>query len=72
MARAGRGRIALWTLTDSYRLVLAGRDDLYGELWSDAIATLARAQARNELRTAMAKRARTSASRCAASPTAPA
>jgi hypothetical protein len=42
----GRGRIALWTLTDSYRLVLAGRDDLHGELWSRALATLARPQAR--------------------------
>lgn len=40
----GRGRVAVWVLTDSYRLVLAGRSDVYGELWSDAIATLARAQ----------------------------
>jgi hypothetical protein len=42
----GRGRMAVWTVTDSYRLVLAGRDDLHGEVWSEAIATLARAQAR--------------------------
>jgi hypothetical protein len=41
----GRGRIAVWALTDTYRLVLAGRDDLHGETWSDAAATLARAQA---------------------------
>ncbi|HWJ04384.1 MAG TPA: hypothetical protein VNS57_01185, partial [Steroidobacteraceae bacterium] len=41
---SGRGRIALWTLTDSFRLVLAGRDDLHGELWSRAIGTVARAQ----------------------------
>ncbi|MFC3551946.1 carboxypeptidase regulatory-like domain-containing protein [Lysobacter cavernae] len=40
----GRGRIAVSTLTDSYRLVLAGRDDLHGELWSTVFATLARAQ----------------------------
>lgn len=40
----GRGRIGLWPLTDSYRLVLEGRDDLHAELWSDAFATLARAQ----------------------------
>lgn len=45
----GRGRVALWAPTDTYQLVLAGRDDLYGELWSDAFATLARAQSRNEL-----------------------
>ena len=42
----GRGRVAVWTLTDSYRLVLAGRSDVYGELWSEAIATLARARPR--------------------------
>lgn len=41
---SGRGRIALWPLTDSYRLVLAGRDDLHGELWSRALGTVARAQ----------------------------
>ncbi len=40
----GRGRIAVWPLTDSFRLSLSGRDDLYGALWSDAFATLARAQ----------------------------
>ncbi|KGQ19357.1 hypothetical protein LF41_3007 [Lysobacter dokdonensis DS-58] len=41
----GRGRIAVWSLTDTYRLVLAGREDLHAETWSHAIATLARAQA---------------------------
>ncbi|UHQ18773.1 hypothetical protein LVB87_11330 [Lysobacter sp. KIS68-7] len=40
----GRGRVAVWPLTDTYRLVLAGRDDLHAETWSDALATLARAQ----------------------------
>jgi hypothetical protein len=40
----GRGRVAIWPLTDSFRLSLSGRDDLYGALWSDAFATLARAQ----------------------------
>ncbi len=40
----GRGRVAVWTLTDSYRLVLAGRGDRYGELWSGVLAALARAQ----------------------------
>lgn len=41
----GRGRIGLWTLADSYRLVLAGRRDMHGELWSAALATLARTHA---------------------------
>lgn len=40
----GRGRVAVWSLTDSFRLSLSGRDDLYGALWSDAFGTLARAQ----------------------------
>lgn len=40
----GRGRVAVWPLTDSFRLSLSGRDDLYGALWSVAFATLARAQ----------------------------
>lgn len=38
----GRGRIGVWTLLDSHRLVLAGRGDLHGELWAEAAATLAR------------------------------
>lgn len=41
----GRGRVALWTLTDSFRLALAGRGDLHARIWSDAFATVARAQA---------------------------
>lgn len=41
----GRGRIAVWTLTDSFRLTLTGHADRYGELWSEALATLARPQA---------------------------
>lgn len=45
----GRGRVAVWTLADTYRLVLAGRDDLHGALWSDAIATVARARPRATL-----------------------
>lgn len=45
----GRGRIAVWALADSYRLVLAGRGDLHGELWSAALATLARAQPRRDV-----------------------
>jgi len=41
----GRGRIALWTLADTYRLVLAGRDDLHAEAWSTALTTIARPRA---------------------------
>lgn len=45
----GRGRIALWTLADTHRLVLAGRDDLHGALWSEAVATVARPRTRPTL-----------------------
>lgn len=41
----GRGRLALWTLTDSFRLTLAGRSDLHAQLWNDALAAVARARA---------------------------
>lgn len=40
----GRGRVGVWLVGDSYRLALAGRDDVYGELWSGALATLSRTQ----------------------------
>jgi len=40
----GRGRIGVTTLSDSYRLVLAGHDDLHGDVWSEAFTTLARSQ----------------------------
>lgn len=39
----GRGRVALLPVTDSYRLVLAGRDDRHAELWSGVLASVARA-----------------------------
>lgn len=42
----GRGRIAVWTLSDSYRLALTGRGSAYGSLWSGTFGTLARAHAR--------------------------
>jgi len=38
----GRGRVALLPVTDSYRLVLAGRDDRHAELWSGVLASVAR------------------------------
>lgn len=40
----GKGRIGVLPITDSWRWVLAGRDDRHGELWSGVAATLARAQ----------------------------
>jgi hypothetical protein len=39
----GHGRIAVWWLADSFRLALAGDAGTFGSLWSDAIATVARA-----------------------------
>ena len=39
-----RGRIALWSVTDSFALVLSGEGTRHAELWSEAFATLARAQ----------------------------
>lgn len=38
----GRGRVALWLLSDSYRLALAGRGIAYGNLWAASLETLAR------------------------------
>lgn len=39
---SGRGRIGLLPVTDSYRAVLAGRDDRHAELWSSVIGLMAR------------------------------
>ncbi|MFT4075510.1 MAG: hypothetical protein QM647_08250 [Asticcacaulis sp.] len=38
----GRGRIAVWTVSDAYGLVLSGQGDRYGDLWSQVVTTLAR------------------------------
>lgn len=38
----GRGRIALWWLSDSYRLVLDGDAPAHGSIWSHAAGLLAR------------------------------
>lgn len=43
MAR-GAGRIALWRLLDSYRLVLGGDAARHGALWSEALSALSRPQ----------------------------
>lgn len=40
----GRGRVALWLLTDSYRLSLAGAGAAFGTVWSDAFGAVARAR----------------------------
>lgn len=39
----GAGRIGLWWLGDSFRLVLAGQKATHGRIWSQALATLGRA-----------------------------
>jgi hypothetical protein len=41
----GQGRVGVLLLTDSFKLVLAGRDELHASLWSELLATLGRAQA---------------------------
>lgn len=41
----GRGRVGLWLLRDSHRLILAGQADAYGRLWQKALNVLARARA---------------------------
>lgn len=38
----GQGRIALWGVGDSFRLVLGGRADAHAQLWSAALSALAR------------------------------
>jgi hypothetical protein len=39
-----RGRIAVWSVTDSFALVLSGQGARHAELWSSAFATLVRAK----------------------------
>lgn len=39
----GRGRVGVWTVTDSYALVLTGRPDRYGEMWSTLFSQIGRA-----------------------------
>lgn len=41
----GLGRIGVWTLLDSYRLVLLGEPARYGSLWQGALATITRPRA---------------------------
>ena len=44
----GRGRVALWWLSDSFRLALDGSAAAYGALWSQALTTVARANEQRE------------------------
>ncbi len=39
----GQGRVALWTVANSYALVLNGRSDLYYQWWSDTVSAVTRA-----------------------------
>lgn len=41
----GRGRVALWWLTNSYRLVLSGASYTHANLWRDALSVIARPRA---------------------------
>jgi hypothetical protein len=41
----GDGRIALWSLVDSYRLILLGEPERYANLWASTLESLARPQA---------------------------
>jgi hypothetical protein len=47
---SGRGRIAVWNLDHSFRLVLTGHGQRHARLWSEATGTLARAGARRQPR----------------------
>ena len=38
----GRGRVALWGVSDAFTLVLTGHADLYGRTWSDVVTAVAR------------------------------
>lgn len=38
----GRGRVALWTIANSFALVLGGEADRYGQWWSETLSAVAR------------------------------
>ncbi|MFC3714061.1 carboxypeptidase regulatory-like domain-containing protein [Sphingoaurantiacus capsulatus] len=46
----GRGRVAVWPITDSYALALAGGTGRYAELWSGALTVLSRPRSAAGLR----------------------
>ena len=43
------GRVGVWWLNDSYRLVLSGNENIYGAMWSELSTTLARAKQKSSL-----------------------
>lgn len=45
----GLGRVGVWWLNDSYRLVLSGNENIYGAIWSELSTTLARAKQTSSL-----------------------
>ena len=45
----GLGRVGVWWLADSYRLVLSGNENRYGAIWSELTTTLARAKHKSTL-----------------------
>lgn len=40
--QSGKGRIALWTVPNSFTLVLTGRSELYYQWWSDTVSAVTR------------------------------
>ncbi len=42
----GQGRVALWTVANSFALVLGGQPDRYAQWWSDTLSAVARAGGR--------------------------
>jgi hypothetical protein len=53
----GAGRVGVWVVADSYALVLTGRDDRYGALWSRMFSVLARPEGEAPPRFAVLARA---------------
>lgn len=45
----GQGRMGVWLPIDTFKLVLAGRNDLHARLWSEAVAAVARPVAASSL-----------------------
>lgn len=44
MRPLGQGRVALWSLVDSYRLTLGGRPERFGSLWAQVFEAVGRAR----------------------------
>ena len=65
---AGRGRIAIWNLDQSFRLVLAGHAQRHARLWSEAAGTIARPGGRHPPRFEGIARAGARATLCGLDP----